>query len=238
MFEVSRVVEGACLHGNFIGIKGGYVSRRNAPLLARCGRYIASGRRLDAGARSLSLSLSFSHTERGRDSRFEHQILIPSPNPNSTRPRGNSPRHTKRKRPRLDDDIPSPPDPPREPPKHNSKPNTPRTPPPPSIKARPSVTHLPSHILPRSGIRIPHAINDAPQRRAGRRHHRDDAPVRGEVLGPPDDGDDDGHEAEGGAVAEAEEGGCRGEEGRVGGREGTEGEVDEACEAEEGGGEE
>ena len=54
----------------FIGIKGGYVSRRNAPLLARCGRYIASGRRLDAGARALSLS--FSSTQRGRDSRFEH----------------------------------------------------------------------------------------------------------------------------------------------------------------------
>lgn len=58
-------------------------------------------------------------------------------------------------------------------------------------------------------------INRAPDRGPGRRHDGHDAPVRAEVLHAPDDGDDDWGEGEDGAVAEADEGGDEGEEGRV-----------------------
>lgn len=68
------------------------------------------------------------------------------------------------------------------------------------------------------------AIDDPPQRGAGRGHDGHDAPVGGEVLHVPHHADDDGHEAEAGAVAEAEEGGGEREEGRVGGDEEGEGE--------------
>lgn len=67
-----------------------------------------------------------------------------------------------------------------------------------------------------NGILIRARIHDAPDRRASCRNHSHDTPVRAEILDAPDDGDDDGHEGERAAVAEADEGGCYVGEGWVG----------------------
>ena len=82
-------------------------------------------------------------------------------------------------------------------------------------------------ILPASSISILETIHHAPQRGTGRGHHSHDAPVCSEIFDVPDYADDDGNEAETGAVAEAEEGGGGEEEGGVGGDEEWEGEGEE-----------
>lgn len=67
-----------------------------------------------------------------------------------------------------------------------------------------------------NSILIRTRIHNAPDRRPACRNHSHDAPVRAEVLDTPDDGDDNRHEREGAAVAEADEGGCYVGEGWVG----------------------
>lgn len=67
-----------------------------------------------------------------------------------------------------------------------------------------------------NSILIRTRVHNTPNRRPARRNHSNNAPVRAEVLDAPDDGDDDGHEREGAAVAEADEGGCYVGEGWVG----------------------
>jgi hypothetical protein len=68
--------------------------------------------------------------------------------------------------------------------------------------------------------RITKRVYDAPDRGTTCRHHGDDTPVCGEVLGAPHDADDYGDKTEGCTVTETEEGGGGEEEGWVGGDEG------------------
>lgn len=59
------------------------------------------------------------------------------------------------------------------------------------------------------------SVNSTPQRRPRRRRHGQYSPVGAEILDAPDDADDDGGQAEDGAVASADEGGDEGEAGGV-----------------------
>ena len=95
------------------------------------------------------------------------------------------------------------------------------------------------------GVLVSLRINKTPNCRSGSRNHGNDAPVCGKVLDAPDDGDDDGHEGKGTAVAEADQRsgdvgearvveGERGREEKIAQGE-EEGRGEEKCEAGEGG---
>jgi len=87
------------------------------------------------------------------------------------------------------------------------------------------------------GALIRPRVDDPPHGGPRGGHHGDDAPVGAEVLNAPDDGDDDGDEGEGAAVAGADEGGAEVEEARVVQRQRGR-EEEEAQREEEGAGEE
>lgn len=108
----------------------------------------------------------------------------------------------------LNSNSPPPPNPPSNRPNHNRNHNTNRTTHSPEPKAPPPMTLSIGSCATRiHGILISARIHNTPKRRPGRRDHSHDSPVRAEVLDAPNDGDDDGDEGEGAAIAEANKSG-------------------------------
>ena len=67
-------------------------------------------------------------------------------------------------------------------------------------------------LTPTSSPLIPTRVNQPPNRRTQRRRRNHNTPIRAKVFETPDDGDDDGREAENGTVACADGSGCEEEE--------------------------
>lgn len=142
---------------------------------------------------------------------------MPASNANSSPiPKPENPNHKP-----SNSNIPRPPSPPRPQPQPHSHPTRDHHRPKRTPIAPNPIAHLLLLLVAHQDLRPLHPslvhdrINRAPDGGPGRRRDGHDPPVGAEVLHAPDDGDNDWAEGEDGAVAEAEEGGDEGEEGRV-----------------------
>lgn len=101
------------------------------------------------------------------------------------------------------------PPPPRNHPHRNRRPYTKHASHRPETKASPTKTLAPAiHGISIDCILVAHGIHKAPKGGSGGRHHSDNPPVCAKVFDTPDNRDDNRHQREGGAVAEADECGC------------------------------